>query len=107
MFLCYWHKLQVKGHEEGGVSSPATAAAAVAFLRREPLMVLHHIFVVAFCFPASVVTMATNVFFFIFHKDEDSSAAQLRGLESGGMINITEFLLTHLHQPSLMMFSWR
>uniref|UniRef100_A0A3Q3XHL7 TLC domain-containing protein n=1 Tax=Mola mola TaxID=94237 RepID=A0A3Q3XHL7_MOLML len=55
MFQCYWHKLQVKGHKEGGVSSPA--AAVVAFLRRELLMVLHHIFVVAFCFPASVVTM--------------------------------------------------
>lgn len=56
MFLCHRHKLQVKGHEEGGAG-----AAAVGFLRREMLMVLHHIFVATFCFPASVVTMTTQV----------------------------------------------
>lgn len=59
MFLCHQYKLQVKGHEDAGVTS--TGAAAAGFLRREALMVLHHIFVVAFCFPASVVTMATQV----------------------------------------------
>nr|XP_046270156.1 ceramide synthase-like [Scatophagus argus] len=56
MFLCYRHRLQVKGHEEeeeGGVSS--TGAAVVGYLRRESLMVLHHVFVVAFCFPASLL----------------------------------------------------
>lgn len=53
MFLCYWHKQQVKGHEEGGPRSAGTAV--MGFLRRELLLVLHHIFVVAFCFPASVV----------------------------------------------------
>ncbi|XP_044037503.1 ceramide synthase-like [Siniperca chuatsi] len=57
MFLCYWHKLQVKGHEEeeeeGGVRS--MGAAVAGYLRRELLMVLHHVFMVAFCFPASLL----------------------------------------------------
>ncbi|TWW70353.1 protein FAM57B [Takifugu rubripes] len=53
MFLCHWHKLQVKGHEEGGARS--TGAVVAGFLRREMLMVLHHIFMVTFCFPASVL----------------------------------------------------
>lgn len=59
MFLCHRYKLQVKGHEDGGVRS--TGAAVAAFLRREALMVLHHIFMVAFCFPASLVTMAMQL----------------------------------------------
>lgn len=59
MFLCHRHRLQVKGHEEGGVGS--AGAVAAGFLRREMLMVLHHVFMVAFCFPASVVTMTTQV----------------------------------------------
>ncbi|XP_056263060.1 ceramide synthase-like isoform X2 [Pseudoliparis swirei] len=50
MFLCYWHKLQVKGHEaQGGVASVG------GFLRREKLLVLHHVFMVAFCCPASLL----------------------------------------------------
>ncbi|KAK9534488.1 hypothetical protein VZT92_006930 [Zoarces viviparus] len=50
MFLCYCHRLQVKGHEEvGGVRWKVGG-----YLRREKLMVLHHVFVVAFCFPASL-----------------------------------------------------
>uniref|UniRef100_H3CC30 TLC domain containing 3B n=1 Tax=Tetraodon nigroviridis TaxID=99883 RepID=H3CC30_TETNG len=49
MFLCHRYKLQVKGHQDGGVR------AVAGFLRREALMVLHHVFVVAFCFPASVL----------------------------------------------------
>uniref|UniRef100_UPI0037E79C76 ceramide synthase-like n=1 Tax=Semicossyphus pulcher TaxID=241346 RepID=UPI0037E79C76 len=57
MFLCHWHKLQVKGHEEeeegGGVQS--VGAAVMGYLRREMLMVLHHVFMVAFCFPASLM----------------------------------------------------
>lgn len=61
MFLCHWYKMQVKGHEEGGAKS--TEAAAASFLRREVLMVLHHIFLVTFCFPASVVTMATQILY--------------------------------------------
>lgn len=62
MFLCYWHKMQVKGHEEeeqGGGGVRSMGAAVVGYLRREMLMVLHHVFMVAFCFPASLVTMAT------------------------------------------------
>ncbi|XP_068581852.1 ceramide synthase-like [Cebidichthys violaceus] len=50
MFLCYCHRLQVKGHEEvGGVRWKVGS-----YLRREKLMVLHHVFVVAFCFPVSL-----------------------------------------------------
>uniref|UniRef100_A0A8C2WGU5 TLC domain containing 3B n=1 Tax=Cyclopterus lumpus TaxID=8103 RepID=A0A8C2WGU5_CYCLU len=55
MFLCYLHKLQVKGHEgqEGGVGWKRAAVAG--YLRREKLLVLHHVFMVAFCCPASLV----------------------------------------------------
>ncbi|XP_031593566.1 ceramide synthase-like isoform X2 [Oreochromis aureus] len=55
MFLCYWHKLQVKGHEEAGQSVGSMGAAVIGYLRREFLMVLHHIFMVTFCFPASLL----------------------------------------------------
>ncbi|XP_013854935.1 protein FAM57B [Austrofundulus limnaeus] len=50
MFQVYRHRLQVKGHEEAGLG-----AAVWGFLRREVLMVLHHVFMVAFCFPASLL----------------------------------------------------
>lgn len=60
MFLCYRHKMQVKGHEEGGARS--LGAAVSGFLRREMLMVLHHVFMVAFCFPASVVMSTFTLF---------------------------------------------
>ncbi|GLD48836.1 protein FAM57B-like protein [Lates japonicus] len=58
MFLCHWHKLQVKGHEEeegkrGEVR--LVGAAVVGYLRRDILMMLHHIFMVAFWFPASLL----------------------------------------------------
>ncbi|KAM4717047.1 ceramide synthase-like [Anableps anableps] len=59
MFLCYWYRLQVKGREEAGPGGGSLRAAASGFLRREALLVLHHVFMVAFCFPASLVTMAT------------------------------------------------
>ncbi|XP_037648907.1 ceramide synthase-like [Sebastes umbrosus] len=56
MFVCYWYKLQVKGHEEEEEEGVRWKGAAVAgYLRREMLMVLHHIFMVAFCFPASLL----------------------------------------------------
>ncbi|KAM4531555.1 ceramide synthase-like [Odontesthes bonariensis] len=55
MFLCYWHKLQVKGHEESGHRGGSMSAAVGGYLRREVLMVLHHVFMVAFCFPASLL----------------------------------------------------
>lgn len=55
MFLCHRHKLQVKGHgEEGGVAK-SKGAAVIGYLQREALMVLHHIFMVAFCCPASLL----------------------------------------------------
>ncbi|XP_041855633.1 TLC domain containing 3Ba [Melanotaenia boesemani] len=54
MFLCYWHKMQVKGHQEEGHGG-SMRAAVLGYLRREVLMVLHHVFMVAFCFPASLL----------------------------------------------------
>ncbi|XP_037544565.1 ceramide synthase-like [Nematolebias whitei] len=50
MFLCYKHKLQVKDHEEAGLG-----AVLSGYLHREVLMVLHHVFMVTFCFPASLL----------------------------------------------------
>lgn len=58
MFLCYWFRLRVKGHQEAGPDGGSVRAAVSGFLRREVLMVLHHVFMVAFCCPASLVTMA-------------------------------------------------
>ncbi|KAM9393234.1 TLC domain containing 3Ba isoform 2-T2 [Pholidichthys leucotaenia] len=55
MFLCYWHKLQVKGHEEAGNGVVLMAPAVPGYLRQEALMVLHHLFMVAFCFPVSLM----------------------------------------------------
>ncbi|XP_020560663.1 protein FAM57B isoform X1 [Oryzias latipes] len=55
MFVCYWHKMQVKGHEEAGRGGLSMRAALPGYLRREILMVLHHVFMVAFCFPASLL----------------------------------------------------
>ncbi|KAJ8250926.1 hypothetical protein GJAV_G00214830 [Gymnothorax javanicus] len=53
MFMCYWYKLWVKGHEvdEG---PEALRAALSSYLRREFLMVLHHVVMVTVCFPVSV-----------------------------------------------------
>lgn len=59
MFLCYWHKLQVKGHEvDNGSRSKAVAVAG--YLRREFLMILHHVVMVTACFPISVVKPCVN-----------------------------------------------
>ncbi|KPP68184.1 hypothetical protein Z043_113149 [Scleropages formosus] len=53
MFMCYWYKLQVKGHEDK--SNPrALSVAFTSYLRREFLMVLHHVVMVTVCFPVSV-----------------------------------------------------
>ena len=57
MFLCYWHKLQVKGHEEEGGRPKPMGSAVASYLRREFLMVLHHVVMVTICFPISVVTI--------------------------------------------------
>ncbi|XP_050979780.1 ceramide synthase isoform X1 [Labeo rohita] len=53
MFLCYWYKLQVKGHEVDN-GSRSKAAAVSGYLRREFLMILHHVVMVTVCFPVSV-----------------------------------------------------
>lgn len=53
MFLCYWYKMQVKGHEEG---APKMSAVFCSYLWREFLMVLHHVVMVTVCFPVSVVS---------------------------------------------------
>ncbi|XP_070305906.1 ceramide synthase isoform X1 [Salvelinus sp. IW2-2015] len=54
MFLCYWHKMQVKGHEEEGGRPKPMGSAVASYLRREFLMVLHHVVMVTICFPVSV-----------------------------------------------------
>ncbi|KAJ8414159.1 hypothetical protein AAFF_G00050290 [Aldrovandia affinis] len=53
MFMCYWHKLQVKGHEDDRGPKPI-GAVLTSYLRREFLMVLHHVVMVTVCFPVSV-----------------------------------------------------
>uniref|UniRef100_A0A8C2S7A0 TLC domain-containing protein n=1 Tax=Capra hircus TaxID=9925 RepID=A0A8C2S7A0_CAPHI len=58
MFLCHWHKHQVKGHggDEGSTRAPgSTWAVARGYLHKEFLMVLHHAVMVLVCFPLSVV----------------------------------------------------
>lgn len=63
MFLCHWHKHQVKGHggDEAGTRAPgSTWAAARGYLHKEFLMVLHHAVMVLVCFPLSVVSGAAE-----------------------------------------------
>lgn len=61
MFLCYWYKLQVKGHEmDNGPKSKSVVLRS--YLHREFLMVLHHVVMVTVCFPVSVVTVVMHVF---------------------------------------------
>lgn len=57
MFMCYWYKLQVKGHEEASAVPRHMSSALSSYLRREFLMVLHHVVMVTVCFPVSVVTV--------------------------------------------------
>ncbi|XP_068161157.1 ceramide synthase [Antennarius striatus] len=54
MFMCYWYKLQVKGHEEPSAAPHDMNSALTSYLRREFLMVLHHVVMVTVCFPVSV-----------------------------------------------------
>lgn len=59
MFLCHWHKHQVKGHggDDGGPRAPGSTWAVVrGYLHKEFLMVLHHAVMVLVCFPISVVS---------------------------------------------------
>lgn len=51
MFLCYRHKLRVKGQ---GAEAGSARHNLIGFLQKEALLVMHHIFMVVFCFPASV-----------------------------------------------------
>lgn len=63
MFLCHWHKHQVKGHggDEGEARAPgSTWAVARGYLHKEFLMVLHHAVMVLVCFPLSVVSRAAG-----------------------------------------------
>ncbi|XP_028843627.1 TLC domain containing 3Ba [Denticeps clupeoides] len=53
MFMCYWYKMQVKGHEGDNRPKPMCVAIS-SYLRREFLMVLHHVVMVTVCFPVSV-----------------------------------------------------
>ena len=57
MYMCYWYKLQVKGHEQE-VGPLRLGKVLASYLRREFLMVLHHVVMVTVCFPVSVVTVA-------------------------------------------------
>lgn len=57
MFMCYWYKLRVKGHEEASAAPQHMSTALTSYLRREFLMVLHHVVMVTVCFPVSVVTV--------------------------------------------------
>ncbi|XP_076008200.1 ceramide synthase [Genypterus blacodes] len=54
MFMCYWYKLCVKGHEEASAAPQHMGTALFSYLRREFLMVLHHVVMVTVCFPVSV-----------------------------------------------------
>uniref|UniRef100_A0A8C7Y3T2 TLC domain containing 3Bb n=1 Tax=Oryzias sinensis TaxID=183150 RepID=A0A8C7Y3T2_9TELE len=54
MFMCYWYKLRVKGHEEAAAAPQHMRSALGSYLRREFLMVLHHVVMVTICFPVSV-----------------------------------------------------
>lgn len=63
MFLCHWHKHQVKGHEgdEGRARAPGSIwAVARGYLHKEFLMVLHHAVMVLVCFPLSVVSRGAD-----------------------------------------------
>ncbi|KAG3259597.1 ceramide synthase isoform X3 [Ictidomys tridecemlineatus] len=59
MFLCHWHKHQVKGHggdDDGRRGARGSTWAVVrGYLHKEFLMVLHHAVMVLVCFPVSVV----------------------------------------------------
>uniref|UniRef100_H3A4U2 TLC domain containing 3B n=2 Tax=Latimeria chalumnae TaxID=7897 RepID=H3A4U2_LATCH len=51
MFLCYWHKYKVKGHD---TCSWSTLTAVKCYLKKELLMVLHHVVMVTACFPITI-----------------------------------------------------
>nr|XP_020654478.1 protein FAM57B isoform X1 [Pogona vitticeps]XP_020654479.1 protein FAM57B isoform X1 [Pogona vitticeps]XP_020654480.1 protein FAM57B isoform X1 [Pogona vitticeps]XP_020654481.1 protein FAM57B isoform X1 [Pogona vitticeps] len=55
MFLCHWHKYRVKGHESGSAGTRTLRTVIRTYLRKEFLMVVHHLFMVLVCFPMSVL----------------------------------------------------
>ncbi|KAG9350002.1 hypothetical protein JZ751_026355 [Albula glossodonta] len=84
MFMCYWYKLQVKGHEDEHDPKPL-GAALTSYLRREFLMVLHHVVMVTVCFPVSVYKQQHT----LLHK------------VNGGLMLITFFICRVLLFPYL------
>lgn len=56
MFLCHWHKHQVKEHGGEARAAGSTWAVVRGYLHKEFLMVLHHAVMVLVCFPLSVVS---------------------------------------------------
>lgn len=58
MFMCHWHKYRVKGHEaaSGAAGKRSLRTVTRTYLRKEFLMVVHHLFMVLVCFPVSVVS---------------------------------------------------
>lgn len=57
MFMCHWHKYRVKGHEaaSGAAGKRSLRTVTRTYLRKEFLMVVHHLFMVLVCFPVSVL----------------------------------------------------
>nr|XP_057905514.1 uncharacterized protein LOC131103352 isoform X4 [Doryrhamphus excisus] len=68
MFLCH--------RQRGGVQ-------VATFVRREMLMVLHHAFMVLFCLPASLVTMATTLHSPANHRATVCVCVCAPGVEAG------------------------
>lgn len=77
MFMCYWYKLQVKGHEEASAVPRHMSSALSSYLRREFLMVLHHVVMVTVCFPVSVVTVMRCSF-----GRAENQSGQIEGVQS-------------------------
>lgn len=77
MFMCYWYKLQVKGHEEASAVPQHMSSALTSYLRREFLMVLHHVVMVTVCFPVSVVTVTRCSF-----CRAENQTRQIEGIQS-------------------------
>ncbi|XP_028940324.1 protein FAM57B-like, partial [Antrostomus carolinensis] len=51
MFLCHLHRGLVKGHEVG--PSPSLRASLLSYLRKDLMMVLHHVAMVFVCYPVT------------------------------------------------------
>lgn len=89
MFMCYWHKLQVKGHEVDN-GSKSKAMAVRGYLRREFLMILHHVVMVTACFPISVVIVIAEAMF----KEPESL---IIAFNSGESVHAQTRSFSHIH----------